>query len=132
MRLSEKLFVSIKAKCIKLKDLSGYVGIRPMNFSSFLYSKRPLPYDKLEKACNAIGIGMMACGEFFSGEDFLRRSFIYFLEQNGMSVRDVARDTGINISSLYLYKNGKRPLSNKNIETIMSRYGLELKDEEEL
>lgn len=117
---------------MKLRELSDVIGVDQMNISSFLYSRRTMPYGKLEMACNALGIGIMSCGKFFSGKDFIRNAFLFLLEQDGMSIMRISKETGINISSLYSYKSGKKTLSNRNIETIMNHYGLELKNEEEL
>lgn len=111
------------------KKICDDLGLCPQNFNGFIRGTRPIPYKDLVATLEYLRLGVGFAEFQYTSVAPHAIHLVVKERMNALNLKakDLAALTGVNLSSISSFISGKRNISIKNLETIMSRIRLAVK-----
>lgn len=124
----ERIRTEVEALEQSQAKFSRSVGVAPPNFNSFLQGTRTLPYQKLVRVLDELGltVGPRNHGASIMPPSELPEIFRQEIEVSGMKIREVAEQAQIDQACLSTFLNGSRTTPLRNIESLMHVLNLDV------
>lgn len=125
--IREKIEEHMHERGVNQTMLCTLLGLTVQNLNAFLHGKRSIPYKHLMKIMMYLKVTAAREGE----DGSVPANMIHLLMRDSISkqnkkILDLSAETGINRSVLSSYFNGKRGITVKQLETLLTCFRMDI------